>query len=47
MVALLFQRCVEISWLCMELELSMAIVGSEIESVIMESRGLILDKVAI
>ena len=31
MVALLFQRCVEISWLCMELELSMAIIGSEID----------------
>ena len=33
MVALLFQRCVEISWLCMELELSMAIIGSEIDIV--------------
>ena len=44
MVAVLFQRCVEISWLCMKVGIIDGDNGSEIESLIIMARDLILDK---
>ena len=44
MVAVLFQRCVEISWLCMKVGIIDGDNGSEIESLIIMARDLILDR---